>query len=114
MGNAAKFLICILISAAFFLVLKFKFLDNYMTSDKDQASCEADPSTNPSDPSNNPSNNPSDPSNDCKIWYNESSLCLKGNKDDTGVCRQKNALIPLGLIFGGLFFGLFSIVALFE
>jgi hypothetical protein len=108
MGNAAKFLICILISAAFFLVLKFKFLDNYMTSDKDQASCEVDSSSNPSsDPS-------TDPSNDCKIWYNESSLCLKGNKDERGICRQKNALIPLGLIFGGLFFGLFSIVALFE
>lgn len=95
MGNFATFFVCLLVSAAFFLVLYFKFLNDYMTFDKDKEKCE------------------SNKEGDCNIWYSQYGLCLKGIKDETGACQQKNILIPLGLIFGGLFFALFSIVSLF-
>ena len=95
MGTAAKFFVCLLISAAFFLVLYFKFLNDYITFDKTKEACEANTD------------------GDCTIWYSQYSLCLKGLKDDKGTCQQKNLLIPAGLVFGGLVFALFAIFSLF-
>ena len=121
MGNFAKFFVCLLVSAAFFLVLYFKFLNNYITSDKTKEACEAN-NTNPSTLTPVPTTNSASKSSDiisnivsdsCTMWYNQYGLCLKGVKDDKGTCQQKNLLIPAGLIFGGLFFLLFAIMSLF-
>jgi hypothetical protein len=97
MGSAAKFFVCLLISAAFFLFLKFKVLNNYISNDKDKASCEA---------------NADGDENSCQTWYSDYSLCLKGIKDETGACQQKNITVPVALAFGGLFFGLAAIFTL--
>ena len=96
MSKAIKFFLSVVFSASFFLILKFKFLNNYMTFDKDQASCEG-----------------SSVDSDCHIWYDNYSLCLKGNQID-GVCKQKDISIPVGLIAGGIFFALLSIFIIFE
>ena len=98
MANGVKFIVCLLISASFFVALKYKFLDIYMTSDKDKASCEA---------------NNSD-SDSCTIWYSDYNLCLKGNLDENGNCQQKNLAIPIVIIVLGAFFGLLSLFALTE
>ena len=97
MGTAAKFFVCLLISAAFFLVLYFKFLNDYITFDKTKEACEA---------------NTDGDADTCKIWYSQYGLCLKGSKDETGACQQKNIILPLAIAFGGVFFGLASIFTL--
>lgn len=97
MGTAAKFVVCLLISAAFFLFLKFKVLNNYISNDKDKASCEA---------------NTGGDADTCQTWYSDYSLCIKGSTDDTGACKQKNIILPVAIAFGGVFFGLASIFTL--
>jgi hypothetical protein len=119
MGNFAKFFVCLLVSASFFLVLYFRFLNEYITFDKTKEACEANNSTTttPTPAPTKGSGESSDyisklDSNSCTIWYSQYGLCLKGVKDNKGTCQQKNMLIPAGLIFGGLFFALFAIMSL--